>query len=48
MNAKDKMIDDYSYESPWLALAKRIVRMDVARKAQQKEVPRVQPQKIVQ
>jgi hypothetical protein len=37
MNAKDKMIDDYSQESPWLTLAKRIVRMDLARKAQQKE-----------
>jgi len=37
MNAKDKMIEDYSQESPWLTLAKRIVRTELTRKAQQKE-----------
>jgi hypothetical protein len=36
-NAKDEMINHYSRESPWLLLAKQLVRMDVARKAQQKE-----------
>lgn len=39
MDAKDLMIDDYqrNQESPWLQLAKRIVREHVARKAQHKE-----------
>ena len=31
------MIDHYSQESPWLTLAKQLVRLDLARKAQQKE-----------
>lgn len=37
MNAKDYMIEVQGQESPWLTLAKRIVREDRARKAQQKE-----------
>ena len=37
MNAKDAMIEYQGQESPWLTLAKRIVREDRARKAQQKE-----------
>ena len=37
MEAKDRTIDHYSQESTWLTIAKRIVRMDLARKAQQKE-----------
>ena len=37
VNAKDAMINHYSQESPWLLLAKRLVRMELARTAQQKE-----------
>jgi hypothetical protein len=41
MNAKDAMIDMYrrDQESPWLTLAKRIVREDVARRAATKGAP---------
>lgn len=37
MNAKDYMIESQSQESPWLTLAKRIVREHITRMAQQKE-----------
>lgn len=39
MNSKDLMIDDYqrNQESPWLLLAKQLVREHAARMAQQKE-----------
>lgn len=37
MNAKDYMIEVVSEEPFWFSIAKRIVRMDLARKAQQKE-----------
>ena len=46
MNAKDAMIERYQrdQESPWLALAKRIVREDIARRAAMKEAHHAQVQ----